>query len=231
MRLALALGLVALLAIGVGLFILTRGGDAGATATATRSGAGVEPGSADPVEADAPATAPGVRTGKITTPVIAQPVPDRAAGGTSGPSLGSSEAAPVDASTEVPYSPAVRAVKNSLRKQVDAIDSYVADCVGKTPTKANGTAHLTVEFARAPNGKVTVTTTGVDTEVPAQYDNATLLTCLHETGRRMLPDIPEDFVKVTAKHQVDLENGGLVGHKLSAFEVYAPNATEPLPKP
>ncbi len=231
MRLALALGIVALLALGVGLFILTRGNaDANATTTGPRSTGSdriAAPGSADP-EAAVPTT-PGVRTGKLDTPVIAQPVPDQPRGDS--PAIGSSEAVPVDASTEVAHSGAERAVKNSLRKQVDAIDSYVADCVGKTPTASNGTAHFTVEFARAPNGKVSVTATGVDTEVAAQYDNTTLLNCLHETGKRMLPDIPEDFVKVTAKHQVDLENGSLVGHKLSAFEVYAPNATAPLPKP
>jgi len=227
-RLALALGIVALLALGVGLYLLTRGNsDANATTTG-RTPSADRSGDAGSVAAPAPTT-PGVRTGKLDTPVIAQPVPDRAGG--ESPSIGSSEVAPVDASTEVPHTPAVRAVKNSLRKQVDAIDSYVADCVGKTPTKATGTAHLTVEFARAPNGKVTVTTTGVDAEVPAQYDNTTLLTCLHETGKRMAPDIPEDFVRVTAKHQVDLEDGTLVGHKLSAFEVYEPNAAEPIAKP
>ncbi|MCX5743806.1 MAG: hypothetical protein NT062_15045 [Proteobacteria bacterium] len=128
-----------------------------------------------------------------------------------------------------PMTPAMRGVKTSLRRQTDAIDSYVSDCVAKTPTQLSGTAHLTVAFARAPNGKVTVTSVGIDTEVPPTFGNATLLHCLQETGKRMLPDIPDDYVTVTAKHQVDLQNGNLIEHELSAFDVWRPGETEPVP--
>lgn len=229
MRLLFALGVVVILGLGVGLFVLTRETPAVQASTVERASEPVA--QAETPHGAGPLTPMAPRSGKID---IAKPTtPTASSDHVEAPTLATEPASTTDAWID-PLPPNLRSLKTSLRKSVDSIDSLVSECLGRFPgPKMTGVAHFTVAFSRSPDGKAKVTSVGIDSEVPPTFDpktvNDTLMHCIQESGKKINPEIPEDYVKVTAKHEVDLEAGNMTEHKLSAFDAWKPNSTEPEP--
>lgn len=179
-----------------------------------------------PVIESIPRGVPLPRDARIPS-VAARPAPlaesrPSASGPSLAPSGGAADVTP-DADSLPPTN---RAVKNLLRKQVDAIDQYVSDCVTKSAkagNKLSGVAALTVAFRRGEfkgDRVVDVAVEPIDTTIKDQA----LLDCLAATGKKMELDLPEGVVEVTATHQVDLDGGAMTDHKLSAFAVKNPGS-------
>jgi len=129
-----------------------------------------------------------------------------------------------------PMPPTSRAIKNQLRKQLDAIDGYVSDCVNraaKSGSKVTGAAALTLKFEHWKQ-KTVVTEVAIE-PIDTTIKDQPLLECLRDTGKKIVLDMPDDVNIVTATHQVDLDGGAVTDHRLTALEVKHPGDPPPAP--
>lgn len=213
-----------LLGLGVLLWQMTRETDEVAAA-------GAPPAKHAPPAPPPPAqeSATPVRSAKIATPpqqTVSARTPQRAPQGDT-PAL-----APDPAKAD-PDPPARKELKYQLKKQIDAIDGYVSDCVtkaAKAGSKPKGAANLLLKAARV-KGKTVILETSVeplDTTIKDPADQP-LLDCLAATSRKMQLDLPEDAVTILATHQVDLDGGAVVDHKLTALYVNPQDVPPPAP--
>ena len=225
-RLILAVGGVVVLALLLGLWKLTRDLDPPEVMT-TASGSAPAPNV--PVATDDTPHAAPVRDGKIPI-AAARPAPIAESRG--GPSLPGAAVGigPIEAPPDADELPPVnRAIKNLLRKQVDAIDQYVADCVAKSVkagNKVTGVAALLVTFRRGEFKGDRVVDVGIepiDTTLKDPKDQV-LMDCLAATGKKMELDLPDGVTEVTATHEIHLDTGALTDHRLSAFGVKTPGS-------
>ena len=168
------------------------------------------------------------RDARIAPAAVATPrAPQKTSG--SGPTV--EPVVEIDAGVVDPNdTPTRREMLGLLKRQVDAIDGYVSDCVTKSNklgVKASGAAALTLRFEHVKKKSVVVDVAvePIDTTVKDQP----LLDCLRDTGKHMVLDLPDDVTAVTATHQVDLDGGAIADHRLTALEVKQLGAPPPAP--
>jgi hypothetical protein len=215
------LGGVVLLGLGFVLWRMTR--DIDTVEADPPAKTAVEP--AHPKTDDGSPAPVAARDARIPSAAVAKPRTTQPASGTPAPSIEPAAAPAVD-----PMPPASREIKNQLRKQVDAIDGYVSDCVNraaKSGSKLTGAAALTLKFEHWKQ-KTVVTEVAIE-PIDTTIKDQALLECLRDTGKKMVIDMPDDVNIVTATHQVDLDAGAVTDHRLTALEVKHPNDPPPAP--
>jgi hypothetical protein len=216
------LGGIVLLGLGFVLWRMTRDIDE-VEAADPHPKAAVEP--AHPKTDDSPAAPVAARDARIPQVATRTPAPQPLPSTTPAPAI-EPPAAPVPDTMP----PTSRAIKNQLRKQVDAIDGYVSDCVtraAKSGSKVTGAAALTLKFEHWKQ-KTVVTEVAIE-PIDTTIKDQALLECLRDTGKKMVIDMPEDVNVVTATHQVDLDAGAVTDHKLTALDVKHPGDPPPAP--
>ncbi len=212
-----------LLGLAFALWRMTRDIDA-VEAADPHPRATVEPAHGDAQEEAAPVA---TRDAKIAPATVARPAPRHPTtpGGPAVELPPPPEAKPVDS-----LPPVKRDIKNQLKKQVDAIDGFVSDCVArsaKAGVKPTGAAALTLRFEHVKQ-KVMVVDVAIE-PIDTTVKDQPLLECLRDTGKKMQLDLVDEVTAVTATHQVDLDGGGIVDHRLTAFDVKQVGDPPPAP--
>ncbi|MBA3541436.1 MAG: hypothetical protein H0T79_17625 [Deltaproteobacteria bacterium] len=138
-----------------------------------------------------------------------------------------------EVATEIPDAPpdVGKAMRSTLRRQVDSIDPYISECVARANNrgaKISGRAALTVLITLdKEKGKVRVTEVGIE-PIDTNIEDVPLLNCLRDAGKRMqLEDLPDGVTSIQATHEVSLDGGSITNHTLSAMEMLPAGAAPP----